>query len=177
MQLQRHIFLIGFMGVGKTSTSRQLSKKLKTEEIDTDAMIVQQEGKSISAIFEDSGEACFRDLETKLLDQIADRKPCIVSCGGGMAMRQTNVEKMKACGTVIFLTAEPETIYSHVKDSRERPLLNGNMNVAYIGELMGARTPKYQAAADISVATDGLNPEQVADIIIREISKVQECEG
>lgn len=171
MKLQGHIFLIGFMGVGKSCTSRELSKKLRIKEVDTDAMIVEQEKRTIPEIFDQSGEPYFRQVETGTLDTLADRKACIVSCGGGMAMREENVAKMKEIGTVVFLTATPETIYSHVKDSTNRPLLNGNMNIPYIRELMEAREPKYRAAADIVVETDGLTISQVADQIITCLSE------
>lgn len=171
MEQKRHIFLIGFMGVGKTSTSRELSKKLQIKEVDTDAMIVEQEGRSISQIFEESGEAYFRSVETGTLDTLAVTAPCIVSCGGGMAMREENVAKMKETGTVIFLTATAETIYSHVKDSTDRPLLNGNMNIPYIQQLMEAREPKYKAAADICIETDGCTPSETADKIILEMKR------
>ena len=172
MQLERHVFLIGFMGVGKTSTSKQLGKKLGVEEIDTDAMIVEKEGKEISAIFADSGEEYFRQLETGILDELAEKAPCIVSCGGGMAMREENVRKMKRTGTIVFLVAEPETIYEHVKDSTNRPLLNGNMNILYISEMMAKREPKYQEAADIIIKTDGYAPFQIADQIIEMVEKI-----
>lgn len=171
MKLQKHIFLIGFMGVGKTSTSRELSKKLQVKEVDTDAMIVEKEQRSITEIFEVSGEPYFRQVETGMLDVLAQEEPCIVSCGGGMAMRAENVEKMKESGTVVFLTATPETIYSHVKDSDSRPLLNGNMNVPYIRELMEAREPKYQAAADLCIKTDGATPGEVADRVIAALAE------
>lgn len=169
--MEKHIFLIGFMGVGKSTVSRILSRKLGRREMDTDGMIVQQEGRSISEIFEQSGEEYFRRMETGVLDELAGEAPCIVSCGGGMAMREENVVKMKALGTVVFLTAQPETIYDHVKDSTHRPLLNGNMNVPYIRRLMEAREPKYQAAADRVVGTDGCTPEQVAEEIIRVVQE------
>ena len=135
-------------------------------EVDTDAMIVEMENRSIPEIFAQSGEPYFRQVESGTLDSLAERAPCIVSCGGGMAMREENVAKMKKCGTIVFLQATPETIYSHVKDSTQRPLLNGNMNVPYIRQLMEKREPKYQAAADICIKTDGLTPEQVADRIV-----------
>lgn len=166
MKLEKHIFLIGFMGVGKTTTSRLLSRKLQVREKDTDAMIVEAEGRSIPEIFEQSGEPYFRKVETGILDALDGVGPCIVSCGGGMAMRSENVEKMKKIGTVIFLTAAPETIYSHVKYSTHRPLLNGNMNIPYIKELMDAREPRYRAASDLEIETDGCTPEEVADKII-----------
>jgi len=167
MKLEEHIFLIGFMGVGKTSTSKLLSQKLKVREVDTDDMIVQREKRSIPEIFEQSGEPYFRQVETEMLDFLAEQASCIVSCGGGMAMREENVAKMKRIGKIIFLTATPETIYGRVKDSTNRPLLNGNMNISHITELMEAREPKYRAAADIAIPTDGQTPGQVAERIIR----------
>ena len=171
MQLEKHLYLIGFMGVGKTSTSKQLGKKLEVAELDTDAMIVEKEGKAISDIFADSGEEYFRKVETGILDELAGMEPCIISCGGGMVMREENVRKMKETGTVVFLVAEPETIYDHVKDSHDRPLLNGNMNIPYIAEMMAKREPKYQAAADIIIKTDGYLPFQIADQIIEIVEK------
>ena len=166
MVLEKHIFLIGFMGVGKTTTSECLSKKLQAEELDTDGMIVAKEGRSIADIFAEEGEPYFRQTETDLLDELAKREPCIISCGGGMAMREENVAKMKQSGTVVFLTATPETVYGRVKDFDDRPLLNGNMNIPYIRGLMETREPKYRGAADIVTVTDGLTPGQVADEII-----------
>jgi len=168
-RLNEHIFMIGFMGVGKTSTSRSLSKKLGVKEIDTDAMIVENEGRSISEIFEKDGEEYFRSVETGMIDRIADMKPCIVSCGGGMVMRDVNVQKMKKIGKIVLLTATPETIFEHVRYSTNRPLLNGNMNIHYIAKLMEAREPKYKAAADIVIETDGCTPDKVADKIVKVI--------
>lgn len=168
-QLREHIFLIGFMGVGKTSTSMELNRLLGVQEFDTDAMIVEQEGMSINEIFATKGEAYFRQTETALLDQFRTQAPCIVSCGGGMVMRPENVAKMKAQGQICLLHASPETIYEHVKDSTSRPLLNGNMNIPYIAELMQAREPKYRAAADIVIETDGCNPSEVAEKLVQQI--------
>lgn len=164
--LKGHIFLIGFMGAGKTSVSRELSARLGVKETDTDNMIVLKEGCGIPEIFEKKGEEYFRELETSILYDLRGMKPCIAACGGGMAMRTENVRKMKEMGRIVFLSATPETIYAHVKDSHDRPLLNGNMNIPYIKKLMDERMPKYTAAADVVITTDGLNPKGVADKII-----------
>lgn len=164
--LKGHIFLIGFMGVGKTSTSKALSRMLGVSERDTDVMIVEKEGCSIAKIFEKKGEEYFRSLETGILDDIKKFKPCVISCGGGMVLREENVKKMKESGRVVLLSATPETIYSHVKGSQSRPLLNGNMNVPYIKKLMEERMPKYIAAADVVIETDGINPKEVASKIV-----------
>lgn len=85
--INEHIFLIGFMGVGKSSTSRLLSHMLNVKEVDTDAMVVEKEGCQISEIFANKGEEYFRNLETGILDDIKEIEPCIVSCGGGQIGR------------------------------------------------------------------------------------------
>ena len=159
-QLKEHIFLIGFMGVGKTATSHVLSKLSGTKEFDTDQMIVKQEHKSIPDIFAEEGEEYFRQREG------------IISCGGGMVMREVNVDKMKEQGKIVLLTATPETIYEHVKDSTNRPLLNGNMNIPYITKMMEARESKYRAAADIVIETDGCTPKQVAQKLLEKYAQI-----
>ena len=87
-QLKEHIFLIGFMGVGKTATSHALSKLSGAKEFDTDQMIVKQEHKSIPDIFAEEGEEYFRQRETEILTRLRDLEPGIISCGGGMVMRE-----------------------------------------------------------------------------------------
>lgn len=154
------------MGVGKSSTSKALSRMLGVSEKDTDVMIVEKEGCAIAKIFEKKGEEYFRSLETGILDDIKKLRPCVISCGGGLVLREENVKKMKESGKIVLLSATPETIYSHVKDSQSRPLLNGNMNIPYIKKLMSQRMPKYIAAADVIIETDGFNPKEVADKIV-----------
>lgn len=171
MALTRHIFLIGFMGVGKSTVAGELQTKLSVPEIDTDAQIVAQEGMTIPEMFARKGEDYFRTRETEFLEGLASQEPCIVSCGGGMAMRPENVRLMHSQGEVIYLQAEPETIFEHVRHSTDRPLLNGHMNVEYIAELMGHRQPQYEAAATMRVKTDGLAPDAVAEKIIENLEK------
>lgn len=164
-----HIMLIGFMGAGKSTVSSYLSKQLDMEEVDTDALIVKKEGKKISQIFEESGENYFRDCESNILTDLQKRKNLIVSCGGGIVLREENVKNMKKQGRIVLLTATPQTIYERVKDSKERPILNDNMNTEFIAQLMEKRQEKYQAAADIIVATDHKNVEQICDEIVEKL--------
>ena len=86
-------------------------------------------------------------------------------------MKEENVRLMKESGKIVLLTAEPGTIYERVKDSTERPVLNGNMNVGYIEELMEKRRPKYEAAADVKVATDGNTAEEICGEILEVCGK------
>lgn len=167
---KRHIALIGFMGVGKSTVSRALHRLSRRPEIDTDQRIVKQQGCPISQIFEERGELYFRQLETDLIDGLATMEPGIISCGGGMALRDLNVKKLRAIGEIVFLTAEPETIYERVKNSTDRPLLNGNMNVPFIRELMEKRRPFYEKAATVTVSTDGKSAEQIAREILSAVS-------
>ena len=97
-----------------------------------DQILVDREQMNIAEIFAEKGEPYFRAQETELLKEFGSTGPQIVSCGGGVALNEENVEEMRRTGKIICLTATPDVIYERVKDSRERPLLNGNMNVEYI---------------------------------------------
>lgn len=169
MKLNGHIFLIGFMGCGKSTNAACLSKLTGARQMEMDQEIVRGQGMEIRDIFATRGEAYFRDLETELLRSLKGEEPMVVSCGGGAVLREENVALMKEMGRIVLLTAEPGTIYERVKDSTERPVLNGNMNLEYIEELMEKRRPRYERAADFTVATDGRGAEEIC----REILKLQ----
>ena len=160
---KQNIFLIGFMGCGKSTMARLLAKELNLELVEMDESIEKEENRSINEIFATDGETYFRDLESKLVIRIADEGGRIVSCGGGAILREENVQNMKRNGSVIYLCATPETIYDRVHTSTNRPLLNGNMNVEYIAELMAKRIPKYQSAADQTIIVDGKKKDEVLE--------------
>lgn len=168
-KMTHHIFLIGFMGAGKSTIASKLSYMLGMERLEMDQMIVDAQGMPISEIFDKYGEDYFRDIETSTLVDLKKREPSIVSCGGGIVVREENISHMKESGKIVFLTATPETIYERVKDSTHRPILNGNMNVEYIRELMEKRRTMYEAAADIIVATDGKSIEEICEELISRI--------
>jgi shikimate kinase len=151
----QNIFLIGFLGAGKSTVARYLAEQYGMNIIEMDEQIAHQERMSISKIFESRGEAYFRRLETSLLEGLQNQENTVVSCGGGVPMRECNVEAMKKSGTVIYLSASPTTVYHRVKNNHDRPLLEGHMNVDYIAGLLNERLPKYLAAADVTVETDG----------------------
>ena len=124
-----NIVLIGFMGAGKSTISDFLRTVFAMEVVEMDQIIAEREGMSISDIFETYGEEYFRNLETELLIEMQSRKNVVISCGGGVPMRERNVVEMKKNGRVVLLTAKPETILNRVKDNHDRPLLEGNKNV------------------------------------------------
>ncbi len=164
--MTRHIYLIGFMGTGKSTIAQRLKTILRAGEIDMDAAIVKEAGMSIRRIFEKYGEDYFRDLETKMLKTISGYRPSVISCGGGTVMRPQNVELMKKSGIIVLLTAEPETVYERVKNSKNRPILNGHMQVDYIAQLMEKRRSAYEAACDVRIPTDNRTPDEIAQEVM-----------
>lgn len=171
---KNHIFLIGFMGSGKSTVAKYLSSAYQMKQIEMDEQIEKNEGRSISSIFEKEGEEYFRTLETELLKSLDPRETFVVSCGGGAAVKEENVREMKAKGRIILLSAQPETVYARVKNSHNRPLLEGNMNVSYIKDLMDKRQKLYERAADFQVKTDGRTAEDIGEEIIKQIRKEEE---
>ena len=117
MKKKRNIYLIGFMGVGKTTVSKYLRELTGWEEVDTDKVIVRKKNMGIPEIFEKYGENYFRNLESHILEDYAKKGQRIVSCGGGIILRENNRKLMKKSGTVILLSATPQTIYENVKDA------------------------------------------------------------
>lgn len=163
--MKSNIFLIGFMGAGKSTIACALKKSFGMQLIEMDEQIEAQEGMAITEIFAAKGEAYFRSCETALLESLEAQENTVVSCGGGVAMRECNVKAMRQSGTIVYLSTRPETVYERVKHSHNRPLLEGNMNVPYIESLMNARLPKYLAAADVTVATDGRTAAEICEEI------------
>ena len=164
-----NIVLIGFMGAGKSTISEFLKTVFAMDVIEMDQIIAERQGMTISDIFETYGEDYFRDLETNLLIEMQSKKNMVISCGGGVPMRERNVAEMKKNGRVVLLTAKPETILNSVKDNHDRPLLEGNKTVSYITDLMEKRREKYQAAADIVIETDGKSELEICEELVKKL--------
>ena len=169
-----NIFLIGFMGAGKSTISDYLKNVLAMDVVEMDQCIVERQGMSISDIFETYGEEYFRNMETNLLIEMQEKKNVIISCGGGVAMRERNVAEMKKNGRVVLLTAKPETILDRVKDSHDRPLIENNKTVPFIADLMEKRRAKYEAAADIIIETDGKNELEICEELVHRLRTMDE---
>ena len=168
-QLTKTIFLIGFMGVGKTTISQIMGNLSNAKVMDTDEWIVQKKKMSIPEIFEKYGEQYFRDLETLCLKKIAEDKPCIVSCGGGIILREENRKIMHRTGSTVWLDASAQTIYDRVKNGKNRPLLNNHMNISDIEEMMEKRKSQYEAAMDYHFYTDEFSKEEVAKEVLQKV--------
>ena len=162
----KNVFLIGFMGCGKSSVAAHLSKTYGMDVLEMDQVITERVGMSIADIFTQYGETYFRDIETELVKEIQHKDNQVVSCGGGIVLRTQNVDTMRSAGTIVCLTAKPETILERVKDDDARPLLKGNKNLTFINEMMEKRRDKYECAADIIVETDGKTIAEICDEIV-----------
>lgn len=167
---RKNIVLIGFMGCGKSTVGIKLSWKYKIPVVDTDKLIENEMGISISEIFATKGEAAFRDMETGALQRLSKQKATrIISTGGGTPVREQNREYLRACGTVIYLRISPECVYERLKDDTVRPLLQCENPLAKIRELMAGRREAYESCAHIIVDVDGLSMEQVLEQIERQV--------
>ena len=162
----RNIVLIGFMGSGKSLTSKELARVLKRKVISTDQLIEEIEGRAIAEIFRDSGETYFRKLEKDVVGDVSERTGIIIDCGGGVVLDSENMVNLKRNGTVFFLSAPPERIYNNIKGQKHRPLLNVEDPQAKIGALLSARQSFYEKA-DIIIDAD-----KSIDLIAEDILKV-----
>lgn len=120
----RPIFLIGYMGSGKTTLGRALSRRLGLQFIDLDMYIEGRFMRSVSRLFEERGEEGFREIERKILCEVADIEDVIVACGGGTPCFYNNIEYMNSKGTTVFLNTSEDTLFSRLSKFRDkRPLI------------------------------------------------------
>lgn len=164
-----NVIMVGFMGTGKTSVSKSLSRMSGWRYWDVDNWIEKEAGKSIPAIFAEEGEEGFRKRESEALYELLKGDQNILSGGGGIVLREENVARMKERGTVVCLCASPETIYERIGKARNRPNLEGRRSPEGIRELMAVREAAYERAADVRIDTDGKSVEEVAAEIFEKL--------
>lgn len=160
------IYLIGFMGSGKTSTARMLASRLNCPYSDTDSEIEASTGLSIPEIFYREGEAYFRNKESEILFGMPD-SDYVISTGGGIIGKEENRKWMKKNGLVVFLHASWEQITQRLGNDSSRPLWNGNGKK----ELFDGRQELYQKTAHFVISTDGKTPARVADEIMKKVKQ------
>lgn len=164
----KNIVLVGFMGSGKSLTSKRLAELLDREVVSTDGLIEQKEGRAITDIFGDSGEVYFRKVESDAVKEVSDKTNIIVDCGGGVVLSCENMDNLKKSGCVFYLSATPEYIYNNIKHHTHRPLLDVENPQAKIAELLNARKSYYEQADVIIDANRPIN--EIVEDIIKEIT-------
>ncbi len=165
-----NIYLVGFMGTGKTTVGQTLAKKMNRNFIDLDDVIKEHEQCDIKDIFALKGEAYFRSVEKKILKELPACPEFVIACGGGIVIDPENISVMKATGVLICLTASADVILKRTSGSKHRPLLNVPDPKRKIEELLQQRAAFY-ANADYSIDTSALSIAQVVDKLLAFITR------
>lgn len=161
-----HLFLIGFMGAGKSTVARLVAQRLSRPCLDLDDEIERSTGVPIAEMFSVLGEEAFRTAESETLEALASHEPSVVACGGGIVVRPRNQAALKRLGTVVYLQVTPGEALARIGDVASRPLLAGSSGVIAATALLQAREALYSASADMIIDTAGKSAEQVAELVV-----------
>lgn len=147
----RPIFLIGYMGSGKTTLGRALGRRLGLQFIDLDLYIESRYMRTISQLFAERGEDKFRSIEREMLHEVAEMEDVVVACGGGTPCYYDNIDYMNRCGTTVFLSASEDRLFARLSINRnKRPLikdLDDKSLSIFIRENLALRMPHYSKAS------------------------------
>lgn len=169
MKPGRNLFLVGPMGVGKTSIGRHLAAALAMDFVDLDEEIERRCGADIPWIFDVEGEAGFRARESRLLAEIARHRDTLLSTGGGVVLDENNRKLLQASGLVIFLTASTEELYRRTLKDKRRPLLQVEDRRGVIDRLKREREPLYREVADIVFDVGHRNAQRAAEDLLTQV--------
>jgi len=159
-----NVYLIGFMGAGKSTVAPKLAAKLDKEWIDTDDRVEDRKGMSIPEIFEYYGEDRFREIETDVIREISKKEGIVVAVGGGAPMRGENWKAMQSSGEIVYLEVSPKEIMERVGNDGTRPLLadlKQEEKKDKVRRMLKERHPRY-SKADHIILCDGVGTEAVA---------------
>lgn len=156
------------MGAGKSTVGRILAEEMGFSYCDSDKLLEEQAGETISKIFSERGEDYFRDLESQTLEYISSKEKQVVATGGGVVQRKENWTAMKKSGITVYLKASVETMLERIKHDNSRPLLQVKNPIETARELLDIRTPMYEKA-DLMINTENCSPGKVADEILNKL--------
>ncbi|HEU0072729.1 MAG TPA: 3-dehydroquinate synthase [Dehalococcoidia bacterium] len=169
MTAPARITLTGVFGVGKTTVAALVAQRLGWDAVDADDVLVRIAGKEIAVIFDEQGEAAFRQLEAEAFSELAGRKNLVVAAGGGAPVFEPTRRSMVESGLVVCLKATPETVVQRMEakeQGRPRPMLAADNALARARRLIDQRAAVY-ALADFTVETDGMTPEEIAEDVVQ----------
>jgi shikimate kinase len=157
------------MGTGKSRIGKVLEQRTGFRRFDTDEIISSTLKMPIEKIFSIHGEEPFRELETETLRSLSTEERAIIVTGGGIVLRSENVDLLKQLGAVVWLDADEATLRRRIHRLSDRPLLRTANPEATLSELRETREPLYRNAADLRVDISQKNPEQIAELILKNI--------
>ena len=160
-----HLFLVGFMGAGKSTVGRLVAERLARPFLDLDALIEADAGLPVSRIFTEQGEESFRNRESAALHSMSDQAPSVVACGGGIVLRSENRALLKELGSVVYLEVSAGEALARIGDVSSRPLLAGGGGSLAATSLLAARESLYRSVADLVIDTEGHSPTEVAEMV------------
>ncbi len=160
-----NLYLVGFMGTGKTTIGRLVAQRIGFTLIDSDQEIERLQGKSIPQIFADEGEPAFRAMERKFVESGHPATRAVVSCGGGLAVQPGLLDELKRRGVVICLHASIETILARTERNKNRPLLDVENREARVRALFAQREPIYKQAGTVLLTDMRPVADMVAHVI------------
>ena len=159
---KNNIVLIGFMGCGKTTIGRMLSRRLGVKFLDTDYQIEKRVMMKVGDIFSKFGEEYFRKVESDVIKVISSSFSGVISTGGGSVLNKGNVRNLKSSGKLIYLKSSPEHIFFNLKRSNKvRPLLKQNLSMSYIQKFIKSRSDIYNNVKDYEINIDNLSMDQI----------------
>jgi len=164
-----NIYLMGFMGCGKTKIGTLLARSLRRAFIDTDAVIVEETGLSINEIFERSGEKGFREIERDVIGRISRKDAKVVSLGGGSVILPENWDAVSRSGITIALSYPPEILAARLEQKKDRPLLKDverNERIEFIRNMLSVREPFYRRADLVLHLNREIAPQAVTDMLL-----------
>ena len=161
-----NLYLIGFMGVGKSAVGRFVARLLNMRFIDSDHEIEERAGMTISSIFETRGEAAFRQMEREFILNGHPERGCVVSCGGGLPIGQGMRELLLSKGVVICLFASEATIIERTSRNDKRPMLHAEDPAARVRALLNKRMPVYKKTGT-GISTENRSMQEVASHVVR----------
>ncbi|BCA55586.1 Shikimate kinase [Nitrospira sp. KM1] len=165
-----NIVLIGYRGTGKSTVGRLLATQLGRTLISTDQEIVKRTGQSIPDLVAAHGWEHFRDVESEVCQEVGVREHLVIDTGGGAILRPQNVDVLKSKGRLFWMTASVDTISARIGGDTQRPSLTGTRSfVDEIADVLRERTPRYQAAADVTISTDGISPSDLTVTILNHL--------
>ena len=168
-----NIVLIGMRGSGKSTVAKLLAKRLDKRYVELDEEIAKSAQIGIADMVAKNGWDYFRDRESEAVESAAAMDNVVISTGGGVVLREKNVEALKRNGTFIYLKAPIDVLYAHIGgDSSKLPRLTDQSSMREeLEEVLKIRQPLYEKAADEIINTEGVKPEAVADSILRKLEE------